>query len=248
MWVQTPTFIYRNRLYKSLAEKLSKKGEFLLIGTGTGEFIKYLIDMGYKGTAIDISASSVKQTKEFLGKTNRVVVKKADIFKYKPGRKFDFVFCFEVLEHIKDDTLAIKKIAGFLKPGGTFIMSVPAHMSLWAKMDEIGGHIRRYERNELKSKIIRSGFRIKTFWSYGFPVLNLIRMVSKSGSLVRDFNFNKSELARSKKSGIRTEYNPKLAPLVTSDLLLKPAFWLMDLFLETDWGLGYLVVAIKKRK
>jgi ubiquinone/menaquinone biosynthesis C-methylase UbiE len=38
---------------------------------------------------------------------------------------FDFVTCFEVLEHVENQLNALKEILRVLKPGGTIILSVP---------------------------------------------------------------------------------------------------------------------------
>lgn len=244
-WVPTPTFLYRNYLYKKIVIKDFDKSNILLIGTGNGYFANWLSKNGYNGLAIDISQDAVRFTKETLKKRKNILVKRADLFKFSSKKKFDLILCFEVIEHIEKDKEAIAKIYSLLSPGGNFLMSVPAHMSEWAKIDEIGGHFRRYEKKELLSKIKRAGFKIDFIWSYGFPFLRVVRWISRSGKFVKDFEYDKQIGKRTKKSGLRVEYDPKFKGLVTSNALLNPMFMFMDLFLVTDWGLGYIVKATK---
>lgn len=41
------------------------------------------------------------------------------------GAEFDYVLCGDILEHLKDPYAVVARIRGWLKPGGTFICSVP---------------------------------------------------------------------------------------------------------------------------
>lgn len=241
-WVPTPTFLYRHYLYSKLLGNISNWEEFLLIGTGNGYFINQLKEKKFAGTCIDISEESIKLSKHNVGKQKNIIIKKADLFTYIPKQKVGTVFCFEVIEHIKNDKGAFRKIRKMMKKNGKFIMSVPAHMSMWGEIDEIGGHFRRYEKKKLQSLLKKSGFEIEIFWNYGFPFLNIIRQISKSGKFVQNKSSKKLG-ERIKKSGVRTEYNPALKPLVTNNFVLWPLFHLMDLFLDSDLGLGYIVVA-----
>jgi SAM-dependent methyltransferase len=244
-WVPTPTFLYRNYLYKQIVKKTPRNTNVLLIGTGNGYFAKWLSKNKFKGVAIDISKEAVLFTKKELRNNKNIKVLVVDLFKYNPQKKFDLVLCFEVIEHIENDKKALKKIHDLMVPGGEFVMSVPAHMSEWAKIDEIGGHFRRYERKELTKKMENVGFKINIFWSYGFPFLRVVRWISRSGKFVKNFNYDKKVDKRIKKSGIRLEYDPRLKKLVTNSILLTPLFKFMDLFLNSDLGLGY-IVEVKK--
>lgn len=213
------------------------------MGVGTGYFIKKLEKLGFKGEAIDISKEAIRITKNIVDnkKTN---VHFGDILKYKSAKKFDLVFSFEVLEHIKDDQLAINNVYKLLADSGTFIFSVPAHMSKWGEMDTMGGHFRRYERQELIQKLKVAGFKIKTIWTFGFPFLNIIQFISRTGYFTKN-NLNVSKTNKTKKSGIRLDYDPKYRFLLSNNFILTPLFKFLDLFVNTDRGLGYIVVAKK---
>ena len=57
---------------------------------------------------------------------------------------FDLVTALDVLEHIEDDRAALREIARVLRPGGTFLATVPAYGWMWGAQDEISHHFRRY--------------------------------------------------------------------------------------------------------
>ena len=76
-----------------------------------------------------------------------------DIMKDEVGDykgKYDTVICINVLEHLKDDNLAIQKMKELLKPGGKLIIMVPALQKLYCSLDENVGHYRRYDKGDLQ--------------------------------------------------------------------------------------------------
>ncbi|SFW89938.1 class I SAM-dependent methyltransferase [Chitinophaga sancti] len=63
--------------------------------------------------------------------------------------KFDTVFALNVVEHIKDDHLAIANCRKLLKPGGNLIILVPAYQTLYNSFDVELEHFRRYTRKSV---------------------------------------------------------------------------------------------------
>lgn len=78
-----------------------------------------------------------------------------------PEQAFDFAFSLNVLEHIPEDQLALEALFAALRPGGRLFLYVPAFPILYSNMDRRVGHVRRYSRGELRSKLVRAGFRIE---------------------------------------------------------------------------------------
>jgi SAM-dependent methyltransferase len=73
-----------------------------------------------------------------------------------PDNFFDLVICSEVLEHIIDDTAAMKEIIRVLKNNKNLVVSVPRNgpeRICWALSNEYqntpGGHVRIYRQNQL---------------------------------------------------------------------------------------------------
>jgi len=90
------------------------------------------------------------------------------------NHSFDLVICSEVLEHIPDDSHAIKEIIRVLKPGEDVVVSVPRFFPekicwLISKdyRNEPGGHIRIYKRKTLISQLEQAGLScVSTGWAH----------------------------------------------------------------------------------
>ena len=91
------------------------------------------------------------------------------------GNSVDAVTALDVLEHIREDMLALKEVRRVLKPGGKLLAIVPAYGFLWSEHDEALHHYRRYVAREMRAKLIASGFEIErsTYFitSVFFPIL-----------------------------------------------------------------------------
>jgi SAM-dependent methyltransferase len=82
--------------------------------------------------------------------------------KFEDGA-FDMVGIFEVLEHVDDDRGMLAEINRILRPGGHLLIDVPMHMKHFSAFDELVGHVRRYETNELLEKLDKAGFDVVRF-------------------------------------------------------------------------------------
>lgn len=133
-------------------------GKYLEVGAGTGNIASLVREQG-----IDITPS--EKDRGFL-KTLKANFKKAfllDIESPKDslrGFYFDTVIAINVLEHIKNDALALKNINRVLNPQGKLILLVPAHQMLFGSYDKGLRHYRRYSKNELELKLKQAGFKV----------------------------------------------------------------------------------------
>lgn len=73
----------------------------------------------------------------------------------------DFLYSFNVLEHIKNDEDFLKLWYRKLAPHGRILIYVPAFNILYSSLDRKVGHFRRYTKKELNSKLINAGFSVK---------------------------------------------------------------------------------------
>ncbi len=81
---------------------------------------------------------------------------------------FDFICALDVLEHIKDDQLAVSEISRILKKEGVVIITVPHEMKFYTHQDKLIGHYRRYEINQIISLFSEYNLtNIRTFGVYG---------------------------------------------------------------------------------
>jgi len=91
-----------------------------------------------------------------------------------PEQCFNLIMLLDVLEHIEEDTEALKVLWRMLKPGGYILITVPAFSALWSKHDEIHHHQRRYSAAEVSRKMAESGFKPLYVSYYNFLLFHLI--------------------------------------------------------------------------
>lgn len=86
-----------------------------------------------------------------------------------PGDPADLLCAFEVLEHIEDDTGALREWVRYLRPGGVVVVSVPAEPDRYGPWDAKVGHFRRYDAATLGALFESAGLRTLAVPAYGFP-------------------------------------------------------------------------------
>ncbi len=74
--------------------------------------------------------------------------------------KFDTVIALNVIEHIEDDSLAIRNAKALLRKNGKFVILVPAGQWLYNSLDRELGHFKRYSKLELKKLLQSAGFEV----------------------------------------------------------------------------------------
>jgi glycosyltransferase involved in cell wall biosynthesis/SAM-dependent methyltransferase len=84
--------------------------------------------------------------------------------------RFDLVCAFEVLEHIEDDSAALKEWSSRLRANGWLLLSVPAHQHRFGPGDEMAGHFRRYDPAAMTALLTQCGFTAIQLRQYGFPL------------------------------------------------------------------------------
>ncbi len=85
-------------------------------------------------------------------------------------RRFDLVCAFEVLEHLEDDEAALVDWVQRVHPGGWLLLSTPAFQARYAAWDEVVGHYRRYEPEQLRALLEAQGLVDVEVVVYGAPL------------------------------------------------------------------------------
>ncbi len=75
---------------------------------------------------------------------------------------FSHVVCSEVLEHIADDTQALTEISRVLGQKGRVVITFPHRKLYFAADDRFVEHFRRYELQEMQSRLENVGFKAGT--------------------------------------------------------------------------------------
>lgn len=97
-------------------------GTLLDAGCGSGWFTQRFVEMGYKVTAFDFTASGIAAAKERVSGDVTWVV--SDIASYRSDHSHPLVVCIDVLFHIVDDSAWIEAVSnlGALAAGGVLII------------------------------------------------------------------------------------------------------------------------------
>jgi SAM-dependent methyltransferase len=80
---------------------------------------------------------------------------------------FDLVCAFDIVEHVDDDTSALREISRVARPGAAILISVPLHPARWTAFDDFVGHRRRYEPDRLDDTLARHGLCIEQSAVFG---------------------------------------------------------------------------------
>ena len=151
----------------------------LELGCGTGHNLAMLGGFGnVDGLELDDEARAMSEQRLGRAIMSSPLPELADV----PDRHYDLVGAFDVIEHIDDDRAALASIATKLKPGGKFVMTVPAHQWMWSAHDIVNHHKRRYSKRSLRRLIEGSPLQIEKlgfFNSLLFPLAVAERASSK---------------------------------------------------------------------
>jgi SAM-dependent methyltransferase len=171
----------RRRILAELIRReanLPADARILEIGCGTGHNLSMLGGFGHiDGLELDDEAAALSEKR--LGR--KVMRSPLPALDEVPD-DYDLIGAFDVIEHIDDDTAALAAIATKLKPGGKFIMTVPAHPWMWTAHDVANHHKRRYSKRALRKLVEASPMRLDKigyFNSLLFPLAVAQRAASK---------------------------------------------------------------------
>lgn len=150
--------MYDYFLTQYLVKEFKIKGRVLDIGCGRGRLLKKLSKHIKEGIGIDINTSNSKFKNISFFKMNA-----SNDLPFEDN-SFDFVLCFEVLEHIRNDGNLIKNVRRILKQKGYFIISTP-HFPVWNKYNHLKDILFK------KSGHKRLGYYESDFFLEGFDLL-----------------------------------------------------------------------------
>ena len=243
MYVNAPRYLLRKFCVMKLIQNV-RRGKALDIGCGAGDLCETLAGKGFNVKGIDFSPEAIMLCQERVKKNEplkqKLTFQCADLFDLR--ETFDLIIMCEVLEHVEQDKKFLEKIFQLLNPGGTLILSVPAHKEWFGPSDREVGHYRRYDKNELIHLLNEKSFNTLKIWSYGVPLANITELIR---SMIDSKRQHKDKIEGTKKSGIDRTIEARFR-FFLNDLFLYPFYLLQFLFISTDMGTGYIVKAIKR--
>ena len=159
-------------------------GVALDVGAAGGGNTRVLRELGWHAAALEFGVEGA-----WVCRQRGVPVIRADAMRLPVGpRELDLVVAFDVLEHLDDDAAAARSVFETLRPGGSFLVAVPADPRLWSAHDEAVGHVRRYTRQTLTEVLDTAGFDVQRMRSWNVLLRPAVaaRRRSSTGSDLAD--------------------------------------------------------------
>jgi glycosyltransferase involved in cell wall biosynthesis len=155
---------YNRWLHERFESYLGKR--ILEVGSGVGNQTRYFIDHRERVVASDIEPHYVRELTSRFSDHHNVRIASYR-FPLRPSDRdelqsdgIDTIVCMNVLEHIEDDVSTLKDFASVLPEGGRVVLLVPSLKALYGTLDKHLNHFRRYDQQELKTKMAAAGFHI----------------------------------------------------------------------------------------
>lgn len=142
----------------------------LEIGCGQGAVGARLAAAGYDYLGLEPDDVSYRRAAMRLAAVGRGEVRHEALAALDSGARFDLACAFEVLEHLEDDEQALGEWAARLRPGGWLMLSTPAFGARYAAADEMAGHFRRYDPDEMGRLLTAAGLTEAHVVVYGAPL------------------------------------------------------------------------------
>lgn len=127
------------------------------IGCGSGATLRVLSEYGHS-YGLDPAPLALKLCRE--RGLERLVTGDATQLPFEPD-SLDLVTALDVLEHIEDDLAAAREVHRVLRPGGQFLLTVPAYQFLWSDHDRVLDHHRRYTTGQVGQLLRNAGFAVQ---------------------------------------------------------------------------------------
>ncbi len=150
------------------------------VGCSTGGFLSVAADDGWEARGIEVGVASAQYAKETLG----LCVKQQSIYTtdLEPSSA-DLVSMIEVIEHLQDPVLAVKRVNQLLVPGGLLLITTPNFDALYRRLfaerwwvvnceDE---HIVLFNMNSLVKLLESQGFEVLLKRVQGMDVAGIFR-------------------------------------------------------------------------
>ena len=136
--------------------------------------------------------------------------------------RYDAIFLFDVIEHIKEEVEFLRACQFHLHPAGTIVIHVPARRELFSQYDVAAGHVRRYAPKQLEHLAGLVNMRVAALTYWGLPLYPLL--------LARKFLVRRGPDS----SVLRAGFSPKAEAINSLLLLLSRAEFIPQRMLGTS--------------
>lgn len=158
-----------SRLNKYL--KISGK-DFLDVGCNIGATVRAAQKSGYNSMGIDLDKTAINMARELFTQCEFKACSTFELIKSE--RKFDFVYCSEVIEHVPGVNAFIQSLADLMKPGALLYITtpdaghrkVPKDILKWKEVKP-PEHLVFFNKKNMDLLLNNHGFEIiKFYWNH----------------------------------------------------------------------------------
>jgi SAM-dependent methyltransferase len=141
----------------------------LEVGAGLGEFASQFSGLR-RHVVTDRDPAAVASMAERFADRPEVEARTFDLAEgaIDIGEPVASVVAINVLEHIDDDTGALRGLASMVRPGGRIVLFVPGYMQLYGDFDRKVGHVTRYTPATLSKSVTAAGLTIESIKPINF--------------------------------------------------------------------------------
>jgi len=224
-WLQWRFKVFLNQMQTFQHLNITQNNLGVEIGCGQGVLRKQIIThTGWHLDGIDMNIEALQANSDLKG----------DLYLYNIHErhsslkeKYDFLFLFDVLEHVAETTAILESCLFHLKSGGYFFINVPALQTFHSTYDVIMGHLRRYNKTSLQEELKRVNLNIidMRYWGFSMVPLLFIRKLTTNSKQSRKEIFEKgfkppSHFALNILNGLKNFETKYLkSPLIGSSLM-----------------------------
>jgi SAM-dependent methyltransferase len=148
------------------------QGRYLDVGCGSGSALGVAKALGWRVAGIEMDRAAAAKARRFSEEIHTGDILAAPI----ACASFDVVTAFHVLEHGPDPVAVVRRMLGWLAPGGLAIIEVPNASGLGASLFgpawsglELPRHLCHFSPESLKRAVEQAGGRIVWCWHQAKP-------------------------------------------------------------------------------
>ncbi len=150
-----------------------KSKSALEIGVGSGRLAVKVCPLFGTFCGIDISPKTIERARVNLAGMENASLVCGDFMEYEFSRRFDIVYSSLTFMHFEDKRNAVRKAAGLLNPGGSFVLSVDKSTDEFIRYGDRKIKIYPAGREEMAGYIMEAGLCVRAEAETEFSVLFL---------------------------------------------------------------------------
>jgi 2-polyprenyl-3-methyl-5-hydroxy-6-metoxy-1,4-benzoquinol methylase len=112
-----------------VVRRMARPGRWLDVGCAAGHFVEAAARTGIHAEGIDVSAGAIEMTR-----ARGLVGYQSRLEDFEPAAHYDAICAFDVIEHTLDPRLFLKRLRGWLVPGGTLVLTLPNVSSIYPRL------------------------------------------------------------------------------------------------------------------